>query len=195
MGTDRGQGELGVLLAGMSQGLVLAGSAPWIQGFAGWEAGLALSPLEGRECPKTQHCPAPRIPIPWKKLLLGWAKNLLDESSELSGLNFFFSAVFLFYFLFVWSINPLLKLGLPSLCSPLAFRGSKGFSSLGFGKAAGRSCWEHRRAKHIQGICKSCSSHPWKRHKDLNLLFFLASSGCPVTLVFRGMNQPGFVTH
>lgn len=61
-----------------------------------------------------------------------------------------------------------------------------GSESLGFGKAAGLTGkihqgeaagitgeprWSHL-AQHIQGICKGCSSRPWKRHKDLNLLFW-----------------------
>lgn len=83
-----------------------------------------------------------------------------------------------------------------------------GSESLGFGKAAGLTGkihqgeaagitgelrWSHL-AQHIQGICKGCSSRPWKRHKDLNLLFWQVQGG-PTILVFHGMSHPGFVTH
>lgn len=61
-----------------------------------------------------------------------------------------------------------------------------GSESLGFGKAAGLTGKIHQGeaagitgelrlshlAQHIQGVCKGCSSHPWTRHKDLNLLFW-----------------------
>lgn len=129
----------------------------------------------------------------------GLGQDLLDECSVLSGLNF--SCFLLMFSLFgpSWVCPPG---SIRALHPPLSFQGSVTFPAgrvflpcwalqppldpaLALGKLL--PYWEDHQgeaagitgeprlshlAQHIQGICRGCSSHPWKRHKDLNLLFW-----------------------
>lgn len=121
------------------------------------------APSEGRECPGTRRCPAPRMRAPAFpgrcRMLLGWAKTSWMNVQCSLDLNL---SCFLVIFWFFCSINPLFKLGLPSWAyQSLAFSSvfgrlgdipsrkvfpataelcslpHLGSESLGFGKAAG----------------------------------------------------------
>lgn len=169
----------------MGTGGVGAGSSA-ARGVPGWICSLGppdpLIPAGWGLPPEHGNAEGAGIP---QELLLGWART--SWVNVHCSLDLIFSC-----FLFVWSIDPLLKLGLPSWVyqSPAStsiprrvfFLGS----SPGFGKAAalpgeiqqgeaagstGEPSLSHL-AQHIQAVCRGCSSHPCQRHKDLNLLFW-----------------------
>lgn len=168
----------------MGTGRVGAGSSA-ARGVPGWICFLGpLDPLipAGWGLPP-EHGNAEGAGIP-RELLLGWART--------SCVNVRCSLDLIFIcFPFVWSIDPLLKLGLPSWVyqSPAPTSAQKGFlpgiqpwlwesCCPSWGDPAGRSCWStgepslSHLAQHIQAVCRGCSSHPCQRHKDLNLLFW-----------------------